>query len=217
MRRVSLEEVISEAQESRLADVWTSGPGVVLSYDTAGRVATVRPLFQRPIEGPDGATIHETIPDLPSVPVLFPRAGASMITFPVPAETTGLLLFLTLSAGAWRRGPDDGKRALPSGDQRRHHLGSAVFLPGFTPDAKGWPAAEENALVIEAAEVRLGDHTATQFVALANLVKARLDTIQAAFDAHTHGGVTAGGAASGPPAAVIGALAAVAATQVKAI
>jgi hypothetical protein len=64
---------------------------------------------------------------------------------------------------------------------------------------------------------------AVQFVALANLVKARLDTIQAAFDAHTHvvtgtanpGGLTVAATAAAT-VAPIGPLADVAAAKVKA-
>src|SRR5262249_11872108 len=57
-----------------------------------------------------------------------------------------------------------------------------------------------------------------QFVALANLVKARLDSIQSAFDAHTHlySPGPGGPAPTAPPPIPIGPLAAVAATLVKA-
>lgn len=58
-----------------------------------------------------------------------------------------------------------------------------------------------------------------QFVALANLVNARLSTLQAAFDAHTHTvpivGV-AGTTPSTPPLSPVGPLASVAAAKVKA-
>jgi hypothetical protein len=62
---------------------------------------------------------------------------------------------------------------------------------------------------------------AVQFVALANLVKARLDTIQQAFDAHTHAVATTGSATAqtgtaAPTTSLIGPLADVAATKVKA-
>jgi hypothetical protein len=62
---------------------------------------------------------------------------------------------------------------------------------------------------------------AVQFVALANLVKERLDAIQQAFDAHTHPVATTGSASAqtGTAAVVtspIGPLASVAATKVKA-
>lgn len=69
--------------------------------------------------------------------------------------------------------------------------------------------------------VNLGAKAAADFVALAADVKARLDTIQSTFDAHTHV-TTATIGASGtpgvisPPSSPIGALASVAATKVKA-
>ena len=64
---------------------------------------------------------------------------------------------------------------------------------------------------------------AGDFLALAGLVKARLDTIQAAFDAHTHvvsGTSVSGGAVTGAaaaPTAAIGSLASVAATKAKGV
>lgn len=60
--------------------------------------------------------------------------------------------------------------------------------------------------------------SATQFVALASDVKARIDTLQNAHDTHTHPYVAGVGApiAGAPPAAPIGPLAGVAATKVKA-
>lgn len=67
--------------------------------------------------------------------------------------------------------------------------------------------------------IKLGANAAN-FVALANLVKARIDTIQQAFDAHTHIGTAT--VSTGPvgtiaaPASPIGALDAVAASKVKA-
>ena len=62
---------------------------------------------------------------------------------------------------------------------------------------------------------------AVQFVALANLVDARLAAIQAAFDSHTHIttatiGASATPGVNAPTAAPIGPLASVAATKVKA-
>lgn len=56
----------------------------------------------------------------------------------------------------------------------------------------------------------------TEFVALANLVMARLNTLQSALDAHKHSGVTTGLGTSGVSDSPVGALADVAATEVKA-
>jgi phage baseplate assembly protein V len=63
--------------------------------------------------------------------------------------------------------------------------------------------------------VHLGADAAAQFVALAADVKARLDKIQADYDVHTHSH-GAGPGTTGVPVPLIGALAPVAATKVKA-
>jgi len=76
--------------------------------------------------------------------------------------------------------------------------------------------------------VHLGGDTASNFLALANLVNARLDTIQSTFDGHTHGpGGSTGGYSSsssggpisgnsGAPNTIIGSLGDVAASKAKA-
>ena len=70
-------------------------------------------------------------------------------------------------------------------------------------------------------EVHLGDSPAN-FVALANLVNARLASIQSTFDSHIHTTTATVGASAvlgviAPPASPIGSLADVAAAEVKAI
>lgn len=84
-------------------------------------------------------------------------------------------------------------------------------------DGGSWAPTE---LVLDASLIKAGLN-ASQFVALSNLVSARLDTIQSTFDSHIHTTTaTVGiGPALGvisPPPSPIGALAAVAASKVKA-
>lgn len=216
-RNVGLAELVSLAQESRLSDVWTAMPGVVQSYDPTTRTADIRACVRRPIENVDTGEIeHEDLPILPSVPVLFPGAkGGIMMSWPIAQNTTGLLLVLTLSAAKWRSGADDGKFPAEPGDLRMHHPANVVFLPGWIPDTASTPATAEPALVVAASEVRLGDHTATDFVALAPATDARLDALEDFAANHTHGGVTTGSGSTGTaPGAPSGA--SVAATQVKA-
>lgn len=80
-------------------------------------------------------------------------------------------------------------------------------------DGVGWTPAN---LTLDATTlIKLGD-AAEHFVALANLVDARLDTIQANFDSHTHV-APSGGGTTDPPTPLIRSLASVAATKVKAL
>lgn len=211
---VHLADVIGRAQESRLADLWTASIGIVESYDATTRTADVRPLLLRPIENGDtGAIDHEKIPILPSVSVLFPSSPFGGFSWPIPKGTTGLLVFLTLSPAKWRVGAADGGTEAEPGDLRLHHPAHAVFVPGLVPDTASTPRTAENAIVVEGADVRLGAYDASDFVALASLVKARLDALQAAHDGHKHA-VTGGN--TGVPDMLVGSLADVAATLVKA-
>jgi len=72
-------------------------------------------------------------------------------------------------------------------------------------------------IVLDASDVRLGGDTASAYVALANLVKDRLDTIQSLFNAHTHTGGTISGNTGAPQVAQqMPTFASVAASRVKA-
>lgn len=191
-----------------MADVWTAIPAVVQSYDPTTRTADLRLLTLRPVRNVDtDETEHEELPILPSVPVAFPGAKGFRIEFPIDPGTTGLVVFLTLSAAKWRTGAADGTTPAEPGDQRLHHPGNGVFFPGLLPDTATTPATSVAALTITAAEIRLGDETASDFAALASLVMDRLNTIQNAHDTHKHGGAAAD--------TLIGPLADVACTSTK--
>lgn len=88
------------------------------------------------------------------------------------------------------------------------------IITGFV--GKGGPGhTPQNTTIDITSTLKLGAG-ASQFVALANLVKARLDTIQARFDAHVHPVPAPVSANTTAPTVLIGALGDVAATKVKA-
>lgn len=96
------------------------------------------------------------------------------------------------------------------------------IVTGFAgKDGSGW--TPENLTLDVTTLLKLGA-SADNYVALANLVKARLDTIQSTFDAHTHifqqaTGTGVSGStpvSTAAPSSSIGSLAAVAASKVKA-
>lgn len=91
-------------------------------------------------------------------------------------------------------------------------LPTLPFVVGFAgKDGQGWTPTRTT--LDASAEIKLGD-LATSFVALADLVKARLDTLQNAHDTHTH--ATAPTGPVSVPSVIVGPLAGVAATKVKA-
>lgn len=169
------DELMDLAAEEALKRTFTALTGRVTEYDATTRTATVQPLTQRAIEREDGSLALEDLPPLPSVPVMFPMAGPFSITFPIEVGTTGLILVLSDSDHIWR----ETQLTKPSepGDLRRFSLSCTKFLPGYTPDAVSNPAAAVAALVVKGTDVRLGDETASDFVALASKVETELGKV----------------------------------------
>lgn len=213
-------EIIRTAIRNRMADVRTAIPAMVRSYDAEKQTCSCVLSTRIPNE----VGTPEELKPLEDVPVKWQRGGGYFCTMPLEEGDPGLLVFCESDFSAWRATGEVSDAAF----ERRHGL-YAYFLPGGCADGDELVDAAADALVIgkdggpvmkiNAAGLELGA-AATQYVALANLVKARLDTIQTAFDLHTHpvAGVLAGPATvpSAPPVAPIGPLADVAAVKVKA-
>jgi hypothetical protein len=189
-----LASVISEAMRTQLVDVHTALPGRVESYDGSRQVADVKPMLRRVIRRENMERVSEELPVLPCVPVLWPRGGGAFISLPLQAGDFGFLLFAEYSLDRFRSTGDD----VDPGDERRHDLANAVFLPcGPFPssqtisDTSGSEVRigidEDYVIGISASEAKL-PHDATEFLARADRVLSELNSIKTAFDAHTHAG-----------------------------
>lgn len=214
----TLEDVLLEILDARVADVHTAMPGRVVRYDASKQTADIQPQLMSAELDTDGNVVARSFPVLPAVPVAFPAAGGFAITFPVVAGDTGLLVFCELPIDRWRA---TGQESRPA-DTRRHSVTSAVFYPGLRPTAKAFTDPDLATDVTIGSTggaaihlkpdgtVHLGGNPAADFVALAGLVDARLAQIQSAFDLHGHASF-----GTAPPT-LIGDLASVAATKTKA-
>ena len=228
--------------ERSLGDLHVAMPGRVESYDVATQTANVKPLVRHAAPQPDGSTAQEDLPVIPSVPVLWPRAGGWFLAMPLAAGDSVQLLVNSAAIGHWRAG--QGEVTDPR-DLRRHHLSHAVAIPGlatragalrhapsaalgmvFGEDADGGTRVtiDSNGTLIVTrstsellrvetnGEVSLGGAVGAQFVALANLVDARLAAMVSAFNAHIHAET---GTNTATPTTPMGAQASVAATKGK--
>lgn len=176
---VSIVELVSEAIENRLLDVFTSAIGSVRSYDAALQVAQVDLTTKRPINDELGDLQFQDLPVLQDVPVLFQRAGSYSITFPISPGDTVLVVFTTLDPSKWR---DTGVvPSLPT-NTKVHSLSYAFALPLVAPRNAILTAATEQAMVIAGDEIRLGAATSVEVdaVALASNVQSEHQTL---FDA----------------------------------
>lgn len=188
--------------DRRLSLIRTATMARVESVELDGWRVTVQPLIREPI----GGTVI-TLTPIPRVPVWRPRSGGMILSLPVAAGDTGLLLILDRAAGEFKR---LGGVVDPV-DQRHHDLSDAIFLPGFVgpwgEELAGGPTAsgdvigtttgaglltedESQGFAIDGTlttvlgdDVRLGTSTATDYVALASIVDSLLTTLKSAIAA----------------------------------
>lgn len=207
-------EVIRDAINARLGEVWTATVGRVQSYDAVKQTVDVLPVIRRPLQAADGQVGHEDLPVIPNVPVLHMRAGGFFVHLPVEKDDTVLLIFTSDSFQMWR---ESGSVVNP-GDLRRHSLSNAIAIPGVFPatqpltDLPNVGMASDEA-VLGGGVYRVGDATAADFVALASKVDSALSAIHSWATEHTH--PTAMGP-SGNATPVLAEQPSVAATKLKA-
>jgi len=120
--------LLRDAIDARVEQVNTCLPGKVLSYDPASQTASVRLTVKRPMRTDTGGTTTEPLPDLPAVPVVFPRAGDFVLHLPLKAGDGVLVLFSQWSTGEYHR---TGEDAVDPGDMEHHGMGSAVCIAGL--------------------------------------------------------------------------------------
>jgi hypothetical protein len=195
-------ELIERFVENALEQVFVATPGIVQSYDPAKRVADVKPGLKHTTVTADGEEIIESLPVIPNVPVVMPRAGKFFIHLPLAKGDTVLLVFCDRSIEKFMYSA--GKEVDPV-DLRLHDLSDAVAIPGFYPVTKPLTDVLTDGAAIgkeKGTQVRFKDSTVEVtskglpastggFVALAT-------KLALAFNSHTHT-CPSGGGTSGPP------------------
>jgi hypothetical protein len=196
---LDLTEVVRTGTSAALDDVYVARPGKVTAYDPLTNTAVVKPMVKRALYAvDDDERSYEELPEIPFVPVAFPRAGDCVVTLPVAVGDTVLLVFCDVSLAEWR---DSGELSEPV-DARRHSLGWPTAIPGLFADNAPLSAdpvdvaarvagmvlgqhAGNGRIEITPSTIKLGKD-ATDYVALAAFVDDRISTIVSKFNAHTH-------------------------------
>jgi len=205
-----IEELLKNAIEQRLVQLHTSMPGVIAKYDPQKQVADVRPAIKR--KYPDGKVVE--LPLLTNVPVAHPRAGKARIHLPLKEGDSVEICFSERSIEQWNA---KGGIVDPE-DPRKHHLSDAYIKPCFYPSKDPFSVTEPNAIEIvnDTAEIfikpdgtvsikgsslLLGDHSLSEFVAIASKVKQEIEALRTWASSHTHPYVDTpvGAAVTSPP------------------
>jgi Phage protein Gp138 N-terminal domain len=119
-------EVLRSALDTKQADIWTSLPGIIQSFDPVKMIATVQPSIQGLHTGPDQKQRWVTLPILPDVPVHFPRGGGYTLTFPIKAGDECLVVFSSRCIDSWW----DQGGVQPQRELRMHDLSDGFALVG---------------------------------------------------------------------------------------
>jgi hypothetical protein len=213
-------EAILGAIEAAVMDMHVSAIGRIHSYDASTQRAEVQLQLQHMTPDGEGGFVPTDFPILPNVPVAFPQGNGFFISFPLVKGDPVLVVFNDLPIGTWLQ---KGSKCEP-GVVRFHGLGGAVAYAGLQPtqspiaDASdtdmmlGKDGTTGSQIKLTGTQVHLGG--GANFVALANLVMSRLNTLQVAHDTHNHATAPVGPVSV--PSVIVGALADVAATNVKA-
>ncbi len=185
------------------AAMWTALPAVVESFDAATCTAVVQPVVGGVRYDADGAPAATTLPVIPDVPVLFPRAGGCALTMPITAGDEVLLVFSSRPIDSWWQ---SGGVQRPA-SARMHDLADAFAIPG--PMSR--PAVLPN---ISTTQAQLRNDAGTASISLNpdTGVVTILAPGGVAFsggplthngknvgDTHTHGGVAIGGSNTSAP------------------
>lgn len=214
----SLQEIIQSAIASHADGVHVSLPGRVVSYNPTTQTAAVKPTVSVPIRTLEGAPSYEETPTIPDVPIAWPSGGGFLVALFLAPGDPVTLVFSDVAMGDYLATGNDADPL----DTRRHSMGHPVAIPGGArPDPRalgdapsspgvviGLDGGEEQ-IRIDATQIKLGK-TATDFVALASLADARIETLRVAINA------VATAAAVPPPATLVAPLMSVAATIAKA-
>jgi hypothetical protein len=183
----SLQEIIHAAIASHADGVHVALPGRVVSYNPATQTAAVKPSVSIPIRTLEGAPSYEQTPTIPDVPVAWTSGGGCTIALFLAPGDPVMLVFSDVSMGDYLA---SGADADPL-DTRRHSMGHPIAIPGGArpdphalADAPSSPGVvigidgADGQIRIDATGIKLGK-TATDFVALAALVDARIETLRA--------------------------------------
>lgn len=197
---ITTSELIRRAIDARLLDVHTAMPGKVRAWDAATQTADVEVMIKRsvPTGGDEEEPVLETLPVLPSVPVVFPGGGGCFLTFPMAVGDPVMLVFAERDTSQYRA---TGAVSDP-GVQATHGLSGAVAFPcRIGPRSAALSGVESSGVeigqangganvVVKASTTEVGGNSDAS--ALASRVKA----LETHYLNHTH---AVSGAATGVP------------------
>lgn len=165
LRTPNLSQLLQTVVEHTLALLKVARPGEIQSVDLTKGVADVKPLVGELFEDEQGTVTPESLPILPSVPLVVLGGGGFGMTHPIAKGDQCLLIFADRSIDGWQANAAEKE----TGNLHRHHLADAIAIVGLNIGPKAltewdaqrsvWGKQGGKKIALKAAEVHLGvDH-----------------------------------------------------------
>ncbi len=151
--------------DGRQVGIWTAIPGIIESVDFDTMTCEVQPALQAIIVDENGEEEPTDLPLLVDVPIVFPKAGGFLITFPMAAGDEVLVVFSSRCIDAWWQN-GGVQQAM---EARMHDLSDGFAIPGPYSQPKFAPVA-----AVSSTDVQLRTEDGTAFVSIDPTGKVKL-------------------------------------------
>ncbi len=129
---VSLAELLQVWGREVKANTFTGVPAKVLTYDPLLNVINAEIVVKNSVFDRSGEREYETYPQIPNVPVMWPRGGGKVVRLPLEPGDFVWLAFSQTALSEWRT---TGQLSEPT-DSRRVSIGYPYAIPGAFPDVQ---------------------------------------------------------------------------------
>lgn len=164
----NLTDLLGQVFRNRQAEIKTSMPGTIVSYDYTSQKAQVKPTIKRLYA--DGRS--DEYPVISNVPIMFQRSGGAGFTFPVKEGDSVLLVFAERSIDSYM---DSGSP--DQTDNRMHSLNDAIAIPGLYPFSAQSPAENNTDVLLSYAGAKVAVTEDGQ-IKMTSPVKVTIDSPQ---------------------------------------
>lgn len=184
---------------ARQAGIYTAYPASVIEYTPGEMTVSAQITIQGQQRQPGGKWNYLTLPQCIHCPVVLPRGGGFVMTFPLAVGDEGLLVFASRCVDNWwKQGGVQSQAEL-----RMHDISDGFFIPGCFSQPNVPSGVSTNSVRIQSTDgTKFMEFTAAGDLHVTGEVyRGWGGADQVSLGSHVHGGVQAGAAVTQKPTA----------------
>lgn len=120
-------EMYNTLMDKVFSTLRVSAPGIIKEFDPVSQTAKVQIAIREHVQQENLQLVWTEIPVLLDVPVVFPRGGGYVLTFPIKESDECLVVFSDMCIDAWFSLSGVQNQI----EKRRHDLSDAIAIPGL--------------------------------------------------------------------------------------